>query len=155
MSRRLAPPALVLAAVLADHRGAHGLAFDALLVAVPVTAVAGLAWVSDRLEGRAAPVQAWICALVLGLLLLATAARAQALGDSSVPPLARSALFACVVVFCLQAFAALALELRSLQGQRARGVPGDVDQRLDGEKRGDGDAEGGEDRRLQEALAGR
>ena len=45
---RLSPIALVLAAALADHFGAHTLAFDALLLAVPVTAVAGLRSVADR-----------------------------------------------------------------------------------------------------------
>jgi hypothetical protein len=34
-------------------------------------------------------------------------------GDASVPAVARSALIACVLVFCLQALAALAAELRA------------------------------------------
>ena len=50
--------------------------------------------------------------MVLALLLVATAARAPAVSDSTVPAVARSALIACVVVFCLQALAALATELR-------------------------------------------
>jgi hypothetical protein len=50
---------------------------------------------------------------VLGFLLVATAARAPSLGDPSVPAVARSALLACVVIFCLQALAALAAELRT------------------------------------------
>jgi len=49
---------------------------------------------------------------MLGLLLVATAARASSVGDSAVPAVARSALIACVVLFCLQALAALAAELR-------------------------------------------
>jgi hypothetical protein len=49
---------------------------------------------------------------VLAFLLVATAARAPSVGDPSVPAVARSALTACVVVFCLQAVAALAAELR-------------------------------------------
>jgi hypothetical protein len=53
-----------------------------------------------------------VWALVLGLLLVATAARAPSLGDPAVPAVARSALIACVVVFCLQVVAALAHELR-------------------------------------------
>jgi hypothetical protein len=111
ISGRLPPIALVFGAALADHFGAHTLAFDALLVAVPVTAIAGLRAVSDRLEGKAGEA-AYVWALVLGLLLIATAARAPSLGDSSVPAVARSALIACVVVFCLQAVAALASELK-------------------------------------------
>jgi hypothetical protein len=49
---------------------------------------------------------------MLGLLLVATAARAPSVGDSSVPAVARSALIACVVLFCLQALTALAAEIR-------------------------------------------
>ena len=79
---------------------------------MPVTAIAGLRSVSDRLEGKAEQTHAYVWALVLGLLLVATAARAPSLGDPSVPAVARSALVACVVVFCLQALAALAQELR-------------------------------------------
>lgn len=109
---RLAPIALVLAAALADHFGAHTIAFDFLLLAVPVTAIAGLRSVSERLDGRSNPVHAYGWAVVLALLLIATAARAPAGGDASVPTVARSALLACLVVFCLQAVGALATELR-------------------------------------------
>ena len=109
---RLAPIALVLAAALADHLGAHTIAFDFLLLAVPVTAIAGLRSVSERVDGRSNPAHAYGWAVVLGLLLIATAARAPAVGDPSVPAAARSALVACVVVFCLQALGALAAELR-------------------------------------------
>ena len=109
---RLAPIALVLAAALADHLGAHAIAFDFLLLAVPVTAIAGLRSVSERLDGRSNPAHAYGWAVVLALLLIATAARAPAIDDPSVPAVARSALVACVVVFCLQALGALAAELR-------------------------------------------
>jgi hypothetical protein len=101
-----------LAAALADHFGAHALAFNALLLAVPLTAIAGLRSVADRLDGKADPAHVLGWALMLGLLLVATAARAPSVGDSSVPAVARSALIACIVVFCLQALAALAAELR-------------------------------------------
>jgi hypothetical protein len=50
---------------------------------------------------------------MLALLLVAAAARAPSVGDSSVPVVARSALIGCVVLFCLQALAALAAELRA------------------------------------------
>ncbi len=107
---RLAPIALVLAAAFADHLGAHTIAFDFLLLAVPVTAIAGLRSVSERLDGKSAA-HAYGWAVVLALLLVATAARAPAVGDPSVPAVARSALIACVVVFCVQAMGALAAEL--------------------------------------------
>jgi hypothetical protein len=104
---RLASAGLVLAAALADHFGSHALAFDTLLLAVPVVAYAGLQ--SVAVARRSA---SYVWALVLGLLLIATAARAPAVGDATVPAVARSALLACVGVFCLQALGALAAELR-------------------------------------------
>jgi hypothetical protein len=76
-----------------------------------VTAIAGLGSVSERVDGRSSA-HAYGWAVVLGLLLVATAARAPAVSDPTVPAVARSALIACVVVFCLQALAALATELR-------------------------------------------
>ena len=69
-------------------------------------------FVSERLDGRSNPAHAYGWAVVLALLLVATAARAPAVGDPSVPAVARSAVIACVVVFCLQALGALAAELR-------------------------------------------
>jgi hypothetical protein len=104
---RLGSFALVFGAALADHLGAHPLAFYAMLAAVPLAAYAGLQSVAEARESAA-----YVWALVLGLLLVATAARAPAVSDASVPAIARSALIACVVVFCLQAIAALAAELR-------------------------------------------
>jgi predicted nicotinamide N-methyase len=105
---RLGSFALVFGAALADHVGAHPLAFYALLAAVPLAAYAGLQSVAERRESAA-----YVWALVLCLLLVATAARAPAVGDTSVPAVSRSALIACVVVFCAQALAALAAELRT------------------------------------------
>jgi hypothetical protein len=110
---RLGSVALVFGAALADHLGAHTLAFDLLLAAVPATAIAGLRTVSDRLEGKVEQAQLYVWAVVLALLLVATSARASALGDPSVPAVARSALLACIAVFCLQALGALANELRT------------------------------------------
>ena len=110
---RFAPLALVFAAGVADQAGQHVLAFNTLLVAVPITAVAALRTVADRVDGRAHPAEAYSWAAALALLLVAAAVRAPSLGDPAVPSLARSALLACVGVFCLQAVAALARELRS------------------------------------------
>ena len=109
---RYAPLAFVFAAGLADQAGAHVFAFNALLIAVPLTAVAALRTVAERVDGRAEPWQAYSWGAALALLLLATAVRAPALADASVPSVARSALLACIGVFCLQALAALAAELR-------------------------------------------
>ncbi len=47
VGRRALPAVLVVAAAFADARGAHGLAFDALLAAIPFAAVAALAAFGD------------------------------------------------------------------------------------------------------------
>jgi hypothetical protein len=101
---RLATIGLVLAAALADHAGSHALAFDVLLIAVPVAAYVVLCELGER--------GAYLWGLVLGLLLLTTASRAPAVGDTSVPPIARSALLACIVVCCLHGMTELAGEFR-------------------------------------------
>ncbi|TML51452.1 MAG: hypothetical protein E6G21_07355 [Actinobacteria bacterium] len=62
---------------------------------MPVTAIAGLSSVAERLDGKGEPALVYGWAVVLALLLVATA------------------LIACVLVFCLQALAALAAELRA------------------------------------------
>ena len=110
---RLASVALVFGAALADAGGSHVLAFNLLLVAVPLTAFAGLRTVGDHVDGKTERATAYVWAVVLGLLLIATAVRAPAAGDPSVPSVSRSALIACIVVFCMQAFAALAAELKA------------------------------------------
>jgi hypothetical protein len=110
---RLAPVALVFGAALADAAASHTLAFNLLLVAVPVTAYAGLRSVAEQVDGKVARASTYVWALVLGLLLIATGSRAPAVGDTSVPAVARSALIACIVVFCAQALAALAAEFRT------------------------------------------
>src|SRR5205085_11956275 len=102
----MSPIALVLGAALADHFGAHSLAFDALLLAVPVTAIAGLRSVADRLDGKAEPTHAFAWALVLAFLLVATAARAPSVGGPAVPAGARAAVIAGVRRFVRQAPAA-------------------------------------------------
>jgi len=61
---------LVLVAAFADARGAHGLAFNALLGAVPFTAVSALVGFGEYLEHRENS--------VAGLQALATA---MAIGD--------------------------------------------------------------------------
>ena len=78
-----------------------------------MTAVAGLRTIAERLEGAAERLEAYFWGIALALLLIATAVRAPALADATVPPIARSALLACLGVFCLQAVARLASELRS------------------------------------------
>jgi hypothetical protein len=101
----------VLAAAFADTRGAHGLAFDALLAAVPFTAVAGLISFGAYLERREDSVgglQALLWALALCLVVLSCAVRSPATAAGVVPPLASSALTACLAIFALKAAVAAA-----------------------------------------------
>lgn len=87
---------------MADARGAHGLAFDALLAAVPCTAVIALICFGEHLEHRAGSLsglQSLLWGLSLALLVLSCAARSPATETHTLPPLGASALAACLVVF--------------------------------------------------------
>ena len=111
MGRRALPVLLILAAAFADARGAHGLAFDVLLAAVPFTAVAGLVSFAAYLERRADSVgglQALLWVLALCLVVLSCAVRSPATEAGVVPPLGTSALVACLAVFVLKAVVAAA-----------------------------------------------
>jgi hypothetical protein len=111
VGRRVLPVLLVLAAAVADARGAHGLAFDALLAAVPFTAVAGLVSFGAYLERREdalGGIQALLWALSLCLVVLSCAVRSPATEAGVVPPLGSSALVACLAIFVLKALVATA-----------------------------------------------
>ena len=111
------PAVLAAAAALADARGAHGLAFDALLAAVPFAAVSALISFGSYLEAREDAVgglQALLWALAVALLVLSSAARSPATQTHVLPPLGASALAACLAVFALKACVAVAPQLRRL-----------------------------------------
>jgi hypothetical protein len=112
MGGRLLPVALVLAAAVFDGAGAHGLAFYALLAAVPAAAVAALECFGAALEGSQERLHALLWAVVLGLTVAGAAVRAPALSEGGVPALGRSALVACLAIFCIQAVVGLVAELR-------------------------------------------
>jgi hypothetical protein len=109
---RLLPVALVIAAAAADGAGSHGLAFYALLIAVPAAAVAALDAFGGALEDSQERVHALLWAVVLALTVAGAAARAPALAEGSVPALGRSAVAACLAIFCVQAVIGLIAELR-------------------------------------------
>ena len=114
MGRRAIPVGLVVAAAAADGAGAHELAFYALLLAVPAAAVVAL----DDLRraartGARDHLHALLWTVVLALIVVGAAVRAPAVDRGrGVRALARSALLACLVIFCVQAVASLAAELR-------------------------------------------
>src|SRR2546423_78547 len=130
VARRLFAVTAVIAAAFCDKGGVCGLAFDAALLAVPLIAVAGLGAYSEYLEQRAARTQALFWAIGLILAVVGAAARARAVAQGVVPPLADAALVGCLAVFCLQALASVVAEL---QRERRRSPFRDVDQRLDRE----------------------
>lgn len=117
MGRRVLPALLAIVAAIADSHGSHGLAFDALIGAVPFTAVAAIVSFGDYLDRRDDPLVAlqallWGCALVL--LLLSCAARSPATQTHTLPPLGWSALVACLGVFALKVCLAAAPWVRRL-----------------------------------------
>jgi hypothetical protein len=115
MGRRWIPVALVLAAAAADGAGAHGVAFYALLAAVPAAAAVALEAFGDSLEDPGARVHALLWAVVVGLTVLGAAVRAPRLAEGTVPTVGRTAVVGCLAIFCIQALAGLVAELRRTQ----------------------------------------
>lgn len=113
MARRAVPVGLVLAAAAADGAGAHGLAFYALLLAVPAAAVAALEAFGHVLDGAPDHLHLLLWTLVLALVVVGATVRAPAVTEGAVPTLAHTALLGCLGVFCVQAAVAMAAELRS------------------------------------------
>jgi hypothetical protein len=117
MGRRILPALLTVAAAIADAHGAHGLAFDALLGAVPFAAVSSLVAFGaylDRREDTVAGLQALLWTLALALLVLSCAARSPATEVQTLPPLGWSALVACLGVFAIKVTVAAAPLARRL-----------------------------------------
>ncbi len=108
---------LVLLAAYADSRGSHGLAFDALLGAVPFAAVSALVGFGDYLEDRADTLrglQALLWTLALALLVLSCAARSPAGQTHTLPALGWSSLVGCLGILGIKACVAVAPLLRRL-----------------------------------------
>jgi hypothetical protein len=115
VARRALPALLVLVAAFADARGAHGLAFNALLGAIPFAAVSALVGFGEYLEHRedsVAGLQALLWTLAVGLLVLSCAARSPAAQTHVLPPLGASALVGCLAVLAIKACVAIAPQLR-------------------------------------------
>jgi hypothetical protein len=112
MTRRAVPVGLVIAAAAADGAGVHGLAFYALLLAVPAAAVAALEAFGNVLDGGNEHLHALLWTIVLALVVVGAAVRAPAVTEGAVPAAAHSALLACLAVFCVQAVVAAAAEFR-------------------------------------------
>jgi len=105
VGRRVLPALLAALAAVADAHGSHGLAFDALLGAIPFAAVSSLVTFGAYLERREealAGLQALLWGLALAMLVLSCAARSAASATATLPPLGASALIACLGVFALK-----------------------------------------------------
>jgi hypothetical protein len=119
MRRRLLPAALVVAAAFADSAGAHHLALDALLLAVPFAAVAALSSFGEYLDSESTSslgLQALLWAASVVLLVLSCAVRRHAV--HGVPPLAVTSLFMCLGIFAVKAAIAVAPHARRLADLR-------------------------------------
>jgi hypothetical protein len=115
VGRRIAPALLVAIAAIADSEGAHGLAFDALVLAVPLAAVAGLGSFGEYLDSRGSAVagfQAALWGVAVVLLVLSCSVRSHAL--HGVPPLAVTSVVACLGVFAVKALVAATPHARRL-----------------------------------------
>jgi hypothetical protein len=113
------PAVLVTIAAIADGHGAHGYALDALLAAVPFTAVAAIAAFGgylDRREDAVAALQALHWAATLVLLLVSCEVRSNAI--HGVPPVGVSSLVACLGIFVIKATVAIAPYARRLAALR-------------------------------------
>jgi peptidoglycan/LPS O-acetylase OafA/YrhL len=101
---------LTVIAAYADSRGAHALAFDALLGAIPFAAASALIGFGAYLEDRVDPVkglQALLWTFALALLVLSCAARSPEAQTQALPALGRSALVGCIAVLVLKGGVAL------------------------------------------------
>lgn len=99
MGRRTLPVLLTVLAAIADAAGAHGIARDGVLAALPFASVAALVTFGDYIDARArfGVLQSLCYAAIVALLVLSCALRAGA--AQGVPPLATSSLLGVVALF--------------------------------------------------------
>jgi len=115
VGRRVLPGLLVAVAAVADSRGAHHFALNALLAAVPFAAVAAISAFGgylDRRDDAVVALQALLWGVVLVLLIVSCEVRSNAI--HGVPPLAVSSLVACLGTFAIKTAVAVAPYLRRL-----------------------------------------
>jgi hypothetical protein len=99
MGSPLLPLSIAIGAAAADGTGAHHVAFYLVLLAVPAAASAALAAAGDLAEGRHVAWRSVCTALALALLVISSAARANAPEGAGVPAVAVSALVAGLVAY--------------------------------------------------------
>ena len=99
MGSRLLPLVLATAALAAGTVGLGGLALWLGLLTVPAAAAAAFVAVSDALEGRPTLLSALTSGLALVLVVVASAARANAPTGGNVAPLATWGLLLALLVY--------------------------------------------------------
>ena len=102
---RVLPSILILAALLADAAGGHGVALALVFLAIPAAFAFALACYGDALEVRCSVVRPAVAGLAAVLLVLSAALRSSAVGG--IPALAVSALVATLLLYGALAAAAL------------------------------------------------
>jgi hypothetical protein len=102
MGRRVLPVLFITIAAIADATGAHGLAADSLLAALPFAAVAALVTFGAYIDsGSGADGFQSLCSgAIVVLLVLSCAVRNSSL--HGVPPLGTSSLVAVVCLFAVK-----------------------------------------------------
>jgi hypothetical protein len=103
MGSRLLPLALAAAALSAGALGLGGIALWAGLFAVLAAAAAVFVAASDALEGRPVRLQAVTCTLALALLVVGSAARANAVTGGAAPHLATWAFLMALLAYAVPA----------------------------------------------------
>jgi hypothetical protein len=98
---RLLPLVLAAAALAVGAEGLRGLALWLGLLTVPAAAAAAFVAVSDVLEGRPAQLQAATSSFALALVVLASAARANAATGGAAPPLASWGLVLALLAYAV------------------------------------------------------
>jgi hypothetical protein len=106
MSRRLLPALLVLAALVSDGAGSHGLALALLLFAIPAAFVFALDCYGDALESRCSGVRPALAGVALFLLVLSATLRSPAV-IGGVPKSAVSALVLVLLLYLVVLIGAL------------------------------------------------
>jgi hypothetical protein len=103
VGRRLLPALLVVVAAATDLAGVHAVARVALLAALPLAAVGAIAAFGEYLSDNREPLafaQAILSAFVVGLLVLSSALRSNAV--TGVPQAAVSAVLAALGILALK-----------------------------------------------------
>jgi hypothetical protein len=114
MGRRVLPALFVGLAAIADATGAHGLAADALLAALPFAAVAALVTFGGYIDSGAGSdcFQSLCSAAIVVLLVISCAVRNTS--PHGVPPLGTSSLVAVVGLIALKGVVAAVPRLSGL-----------------------------------------